>query len=67
MGKLSKGLSGTDGDSIGMGITLASMIIRKLTLLSPVLISALTAILGESETSLFLTRMVKRFGFNLTL
>ena len=26
MGKLSKGLPGTDGDSIGMGITLASMI-----------------------------------------
>jgi len=40
---------------------------NSITLLSPVLISALTAIPGEMGTSLSLTRMVKRLGFNLIL
>jgi hypothetical protein len=40
---------------------------NSITLLSPVLISAVTAIPGESGTSLSLTRIVKHLGFNLTL
>ncbi len=40
---------------------------NSITLLSPVLISAVTAIPGERETSLPLTRILKRLGFNLTL
>jgi len=35
---------------------------NSITLLSPVLISAVTAIPGESGTSLSLTRMLKRLG-----
>lgn len=37
------------------------------TLLSPVLISAVKAIQGVRGTSLSLTQMLKRLGFNLTL
>ena len=40
---------------------------NSITLLLPVLISAVTAIHGESGMSLSLTRRVKRSGFNLTL
>jgi len=40
---------------------------NSITLLSPVLISAVTAIPGARGISLSLTRMVKRLGFNLTL
>jgi len=40
---------------------------NSITLLSPVLISAITAIPGARETSLSLTQMLKRLGFNLTL
>ena len=40
---------------------------NSITLLSPVLISAVTAIPGEMGMSLSLTLMVKRLGFNLIL
>jgi hypothetical protein len=40
---------------------------NSIPLLSPVLISAVTAIPGARGTSLPLTRMLKRLGFNLTL
>ncbi len=40
---------------------------NSITLLSPVLISAVTAIPGEMGISLSLTRIVKRLGFNLIL
>jgi hypothetical protein len=40
---------------------------NSITLLSPVLISAVTTIPGEMGISLSLTRMVKSLGFNLIL